>query len=302
VAGDLAARLRPLITDGGRHRWVLFVLGIGGALLWAYWPVLAVLTTDWRQDPNYSAGQLVPLVVVYLLWRRRDELRRLPPQPAVRWGVAALLGAQAVRMSGLLLLYESIERYSIVLTAAACLLLVAGRRWLWRLRWVVLFALLMVPLPGRVHNRISGPLQTQAAAGAVFLLEISGVAVVREGNTILLGDTTPIAVAEACNGLRMLTAFVMVAATQAFLITRPRWQKAVLVLSSAPVGVACNVLRLFVTAQLYLHTESEVAERFFHDFAGVTMMPVAVLLLTAELWLLARVVVPDDRGRGGDPH
>jgi hypothetical protein len=36
-----------------------------------------------------------------------------------------------------------------------------------------------------------------------------------------------------------------------------------------------------------------IAERFFHDFAGWTMMPMAFDFLAAELWLLARLVVTD---------
>ena len=31
---------------------------------------------------------------------------------------------------------------------------------------------------------------------------------------------------------------------------------------------------------------SHAAEKFFHDFAGVTMMPVAVIIIFGELWLL----------------
>jgi len=275
-----------------KRPWVPIILTITAALVWAYWPVLTVLMTDWRQDPNYSAGQLVPLVAGYLVWRHRGELRATRLTPSA-WGVVAVALAQAVRLSGLLLLYESIERYSMVLTAAACVLLVAGRRWLWQLRWILLFSLLMIPLPGRIHNRISGPLQTQATAGAAFMLEVAGVPVIREGNTLLIGDSIPLAVAEACSGLRLLTAFIMVAAALAFVVDRPRWQKAAIVVSSVPVAIACNLLRLFVTAQLYMHVDSETAERFFHDFAGITMMPVAIAMLGAELWLLSRLTVSD---------
>ena len=38
---------------------------------------------------------------------------------------------------------------------------------------------------------------------------------------------------------------------------------------------------------------TKAAEKFFHDFAGLAMMPVAVLLLYAELWLLDKLIVPE---------
>ena len=204
-----------------------------------------------------------------------------------------ILFAQAVRGYGLLFLFGSAERYSLVLTIAGLVLLICGWGVLRRVQWILLFLFLMAPLPGQIHNRISGPLQTLATAGAVFLLEMVGVPVVRDGNVIVLHQATPIAVAEACSGLRMLTAFVVVGSVLAYLVNRPFWQKVVLTVSTIPVAIVCNLIRLVVTALLFLSTDSATAEWFFHDFAGWTMMPMAFAFLAAELWVLARLVVTD---------
>ncbi|NLF33155.1 MAG: exosortase/archaeosortase family protein [Planctomycetes bacterium] len=286
VGGAAGRRLSALAGPA------LLVGAVLAAGLWAYADVIDALMSDWRHDPNYSCGQLVPLILIYLLWRRRDVLAAEKARPSV-WGAVLLLFAQVVRGAGLALLFESAQRYAMILTAAGCVLLIGGRRWLWHLRWLGALSLLMVPLPGRVHNAVSGPLQSQATAGAVFLLEVAGVSVVREGHTILMNNRVPLAVAEACSGLRMLTAFVLVAATLAMLIDRPGWQKAVVVLSSVPVAILSNLVRLFVTAELYLHVDSAVAERFFHDFAGLTMMPLAIAMLLGELALLNTLVTAD---------
>jgi exosortase len=276
-----------------------FWLGIAGAvaalgaLIWTYWATLVVLVEDWRGDDDYSVGQLVPLVALWLLWRRRAAIRKCSLAPCW-WGIGLILLAQAARAFGLLFLYESAERYSIVLTLAGVALLVAGRQVFRQVFWIWLFLFLMIPFPGRIHNMISGPLQTLATVGAVFLLEVFGVTVAREGNVILLNDGMPLAVAEACSGLRMLTAFIVVAATLAFLIRRPRWQKLALLVSSVPIAIFCNLVRLVVTAILYLTAGSETAERFFHDFAGLAMMPLAVLILAGELWLMKKLVVVEE--------
>jgi exosortase len=268
------------------------------ALLWSYWPVLSSLWRDWQTDPNYSVGQLVPLVVLYLLWHDRAALQACRLHPAWIAGGALCGLALAARLFGLLFMYESAERYALVVTVAALALLAGGWLVLRRAGWMLAILLLMVPLPGRINNAISGPLQDLATAGAVFTLEVCGVDVEQEGRVMLLNGHVPIAVAEACNGLRMLTAFVLVAATLAFVINRPRWQKMVLVLSSVPVALACNILRLVITAVLFLATSSETAERFFHDFAGLTMMPAAVALLAGELWLLGKI---GPRAEGREP-
>ncbi len=276
------------------RRALIIAAAVGTIGLWAYWDTLEMLLRDWRHDLNYSVGQLVPVAALYLLWCSRDRLRSVRVRPCW-WGVGVLVAAQGVRLAGLLFLYESAERYSIILTLAGGVLLIAGWRAFGRLRWILAFTLLMIPLPGRIHNAVSGPLQDCATAGAVFMLEVSGVSVVREGHTMWLDNSVSLAVAEACSGLRMLTAFVVVAATLAGAIARPRWQKAVVLVSSIPVAIVCNLVRLFVTAHLYLLVSGEAAERFFHDFAGLTMMPLAVGLLAGELWLMNKLIIPDRR-------
>jgi exosortase len=116
---------------------------------------------------------------------------------------------------------------------------------------------------------------------------------------VMLDKNTPMAVAEACSGLRMLTAFIIVAAFIAFMVKRSRLQKATIVLSSIPIAVMCNIVRIFLTALLMLLISSEVGEKFFHDFAGLVMMPVAVMLIFAELWLMDKLVVPESDARQG---
>lgn len=263
------------------------------ALIGSYWPTIVPLYGDWQSDDNYSVGQLVPLAALYLLWNDRKKLARSKQVPC-GWGAVIIILAQVVRAFGLIFLYESAERYSLVLTIVGLVLLVAGRQVFWQSRWILLFLFLMVPLPGRVHNAISGPLQSLATTLAVVTLELVGIVVVREGNTMVLNDSVPVAVAEACSGLRMLTAFVVVASVMAYVVSRPRWQKAVLLLSSVPVAICCNQVRLVITALLFLAVSSEVGEKFFHDFAGLTMMPLAVAILAAELWVCARLVVKDE--------
>ena len=194
----LAAQAAP--AKPGLAPWAI-AGAILAALLWSFWPVIVGLMRDWKNDPNYSIGQLVPFAALYLLWQERAALRR-DGVSRCWWGLALLLLAAAARLYGLLYLYESAERYALVLTIAGLTLLVAGRAAFWRVRWILLFLLLMVPLPGRVHDSISLPLQTYATVSTVFVLELAGTVVSRDGNVMVLNDDTPLVVAEACSGHR----------------------------------------------------------------------------------------------------
>ena len=260
---------------------------------WTYWSTMVDLFKEWRGDDDYSAGQLVPLVAMFFAWVERKKLAALTLKPCWWAGIGLLLLAVAARLYGLLFLFESAERYSLVLAIAGLVLLVAGTEVFWRLKWILLFLFLMVPLPGRIHNLISGPLQRLATTGSVFLLEVFFPRVSQRGNVVMLDENTPMAVAEACSGLRMLTAFIVVAAFVAYMVKRPRWEKTVLLCSSIPIAVVCNVIRIFATGMLMMLVSVEFGAKFFHDFAGLVMMPAAVLLIFGELWLMARLVVPD---------
>ncbi len=276
-----------------RPALVSTILALLTITAWSYWPTMADLFKEWQRNEDYSAGQLVPLVAIFFVWVRRKQLKECVLAPCWWSGIVLLVLACAAGLYGLLFMFESAERYSLVFTAAGLVLLVAGWQVFRKVLWILLFLFLMVPLPNRIHNLISGPLQRLATAGSVFILEVFLPHVSHQGNVVMLNENTPMAVAEACSGLRMLTAFIIVAGFVAYMVKRPRWQKTVLLVSSIPVAVICNIIRISTTALLMLLVNTELAEKFFHDFAGYVMMPMAVLLLFGELWLMNKLVAPE---------
>lgn len=287
------------VTVRGACYWGATLGCLLACLLWGYWQTVTDLINVWRHNQDYSAGQLVPFVAVYLVWRKRRAVRAGGLEPCW-WGLGVILLAQMVRLSGGLISMGSLVRYSLPLTIMGLVLTVCGRRAFLELRWVLIFLFLMVPFPARIHQAVSGELQHQATASTTFVLDLAGVNIVRHGNVIELVDHhVNIGVVEACSGLRMLTAFIIVAATVVFLIDSPRWQKAVLMASSVVLAIVCNLARLVTTVVLYVVASDQTAERFFHDFAGLAMMPLAVLLLLLEHLALRRVFGPGEKVQGG---
>jgi exosortase len=292
TAASITARGHAPTRTPASHR-VLALAAIVAAFLWAHWATLTDLVHDWDTNDNYSVGLLVPPTALYLLWLRRRQLAETALRPCW-WGAVVIGGAQAARLFALAQQFPSGDRYAMVLSLVGLVLLMGGVALTRQVGWILAFLFLMVPLPNRLHNAISLPMQELATTGAVVLLELLGTVVVREGNVMLLNGDTPVAVAEACSGLRMLTAFVVVAAFMAFVLRRPAWQRIALVASSVPIAIVCNLVRLVATAELFVLVSSDIGERFFHDFAGLTMMPLAVLMLVGELWLFS-VLVEDPR-------
>ena len=265
---------------------------IGGVVLllvfmWSYWPEIMDLWNMWQRSDEYSSGLLVPFLAVYILWSRRDKFAECHIKPSV-WGLFAFLAAQAFRMFGVFFMYGSAERLSIVMSIGALVLFLFGWRIFWKTFTVMIFLGLMIPLPRSIHYAVMIPLQSWATSSAVFLLEMLGYSVIREGNIIHLGETT-VAVAEACNGLRMIMAFFVISGLVVLLIKEPWWEKLVILISSLPIGLFCNSVRLTITAIAFTMLDGEYWEKIFHDYGGYAMMPLALAMIVGELWLMAKL-------------
>ena len=271
---------------------------LGAAILvavffWANFGHWVALYKRLSTSDEYSSGLLVPFLMGYIIWCRRESFKGIAIKPSL-WGVGLLLGGQAMMMAGLYHASGSEMNLSLVVSIAGLVWLTMGTRAFTKLLTPLLFLTLMLPWPFRIQNMIAMPLQEYATKSAVFCLEVLGYDVLREGMLINIGNTT-IAVAEACNGLRMITAFFVIGGLVAMLVRRPLWQKIVVFASSLPIALICNTIRLTVTSIAFTMIKGEYWEKVFHDFGGYAMMPLALALVMLELWLLEKLTNPPEK-------
>jgi exosortase len=279
-------------ADQVRHNSRLLLLAILILMVimgWSYWPVIKDLFNAWQNNDD-SVYQLVPIIALFFIWRERKAIVRIPLVPCWWVGISLIILAQIARTYGMLISRTPTARYSMVLMISGLVVLVAGWNMFRKLLWILLFLFLMVPIPSQFRDYFSLPLQNLATTSTVFILEAFGVEVIQKGNIVTLNETTTMGVAEACGGLRMITAFVIVTAFITYLAKCSRPRKVFLMLSSIPIALVCNIVRLCLTAGIMILVSVEVGNKFFHDFAGLAMMPVAVLLLFAEMWMMDRII------------
>jgi exosortase len=273
------------------------VAGLAAALLWSYWPVLKEMAKAWTTEPEYSHGWLMPAFAAALLWFRRDSLRGADFRPAW-WGLALLLVGLVLRGAGILYGIDSLEGLSLLAVLGGLVVLMGGGaafRWSWP---AVAFLVFMVPLPWRVKVMLANPLQQLATTVTTYVMQTLGLPAVAEGNKIFINDL-PIEVAAACSGLNMLVTFFALSMAVAILINRPLGDRIVIFLSAVPIAVASNVIRIIVTALFMLWVSKEIGDKFFHDWAGYFMMPLALGFLWLELklisWILIEPQPPDPK-------
>lgn len=217
---------------------------------------------------------------------------------AERWiGLGLLMASEMVRLWATHTSHYWPERFSFIPALAGLFVMVGGLHCLRWAGWPAFFLIFMLPLPKELDGTLSASLQTQATASSTYALQTLGVGAVRSGNVISVGHNgMPMEVEEACSGLRMLTIFGALCFAVVLLGDFPLWQRIVIVLSSVPIALAVNIIRITGTGILFsiLPTSQEKLRVFFHDGAGLVMMPLAMLLLFLEYKVLSNLFVEDD--------
>jgi exosortase/archaeosortase family protein len=92
----------------------------------------------------------------------------------------------------------------------------------------------------------------------------------------------------------MLMVFFALSTTVAILIQAPLWERLLIVASALPIALIANIMRITVTGILYQFLDKELVNTIFHDYLGLGMMIVAMLLLWGEVWLLSRLFVAEE--------
>jgi exosortase len=245
---------------------------------------LKLLVRDWWLDPDSGHGLLLGPVAAWLAYRLgpADKLRPAPIQ-----GALVLSGAVLLRFASGLAAELFTMRLSVL--GAALGLILYFRGWPQVRRWwlpLLLFAL-AIPLPAVITNSIALPLQLRASAIGAALLRWRDIPVVVSGNVIQLPGHQ-LFVTEACSGLRSLTALVSLAVLAGGLWLGAPLGRIVVVLTSIPIAITLNAVRVFLTGFLVFFVDPKLGEGFMHLTEGWIMFVLAFAALSGVTWVVGR--------------
>ncbi len=270
-------------------RQATYLIGLSYALLLVglfHTSYAWLIGVDWNKE-DYTYGYLIPIIVLYLIWEKKDELASHNSSPS--WT------AMLVILPGLILYWLGElggEFYSLYLSSW---LLLVGLCWLhmgWKKLKFILFPLCfilsMFPPPSFIHAKISFQLKLISSKLGVAMLQLYGMSVYREGNIIDLGFTK-LQVVDACNGLRYLIPLIVLGVLLAYFYRGPLWHKLIIVASTIPLSIITNGFRIASVGVLYQYFGAAAAEGFFHDFSGWFIFMVTLVILLAEIWLLKKL-------------
>ncbi len=259
--------------------WLL----LAAAVLLIFHDTAAQMVGIWIRSETFAHAFLVPLIVVWLVWRRRAELARLQPRPApwlllpiaavcVMWLMGTLVGVNTAPQLALVTL--------VVLSVPALFGLEVARA----ITFPLLFLFFAVPMgeflvPGLVQ---------WTADFTVQALQASGVPVYREGNQFVI-PTGSWSVVEACSGIRYLIASFMVGTLFAYLNYHSPRRRAVFMLVSLLVPLIANWLRAYMIVMLGHLSGNRLAAGVDHIIYGWVFfgLVIGVMFMIGARWAQA---------------
>jgi exosortase len=277
--------------------WQRFLLPaiLAAVVIALYGSVLRGLWSDWMHDANYAHGILVPPVVAWLLWRRRQELRALDPRPS-HAGALMVAASLCVFLVGQAAIEFFVTRLSLLGVLAGIIVQLAGWRHLRLCLFPLCLVALAIPLPALLFNQIAFPMQLLASRFGEAALDLFNVPAIREGNVIRL-DRATLEVAEACSGIRSLISLGSLALVYGYVGRQTPWARGVVAVSVLPIVIVANGLRVAVAGALAHAYGAQAAAGFLHSFSGWLFFGVAVLMLAAVERGAAAIAWPGTRGQ-----
>jgi exosortase len=249
-------------------------------VLTLYASILAHLVVQWYSSADYSHGFLVPLLSAYLIWRKRDELAKIPRRPSLS-GMLVVMASLGVLFLGSLGAELFLSRVSLIGVICGLVVYFTGWRMLWAIAFPIAFLLFAIPLPVILYNEIVFPLQFIASAFATRTLEILNIfPILREGNVLVMPGMR-LEVVEACSGIRSLMSLMALAAGYGYLAERSILVRWFLFFAMVPLAIISNGTRVMITALMVHYIGPEAAEGFMHEFSGWVIFVVATVLFLA---------------------
>lgn len=220
-------------------------------------------------------GNLIPFLVLGILWWKRDDL---VAKPLHTWWPAIfliLLGLLA-HIVGYVVQQQRLSIVGLFVGLYGLTGLVWGPNWLKATLFPFVLFAFMVPL-GSLTEKITFPLRLMVTWIVEHLFnDLFGVGVIRVGTQLFnpLG-TYQYEVAAACGGMRSLIAIFLISVTYGFLVFRSPWKRLVMVAASLPLAVIGNVVRLsfIVAAGEIGGQQGQDWGNYVHDSGFFSMLP-----------------------------
>lgn len=269
---------------------------------WIFREDIHSIVSRWINDSGWSHGFLIPLFSLYFLHQNKKQILSVQRwQPSWIVGLGSLLFLLVLYPVNITMLKFMYGKPLIMIATIGAVVLFLGGWKLLKYTWLpVAYLFFAVPLPQQLYFQITNPMRKLAAIVATMILNlVPGLDASVQGSTIdvlFRGVRLEpgLDVADACSGIRLLMAFVALGVAMAYLHWRPIWQRLILLASTIPIAIICNIVRVTITGLIYVLWDPQYAQGIYHDMLGMLMLPLAFILYGGLASLMNNLFVDED--------
>ncbi len=265
----------------GIHNYIKIAI-ITGLFVCLFYVEIYRIAYRWFNDfSSWGHGVLIPLFSLYFLNQQKKEILTLKTHPNYL-GLFFLICCIVFYPSNIVHFKISYARALIMIPTIGSIVLLLGGWKLVKYTWLpIIYLFFAIPMPERIHRAITMPMRYWAAQIATMLLNfVEGMYATANGvviDVVYKGVALKpsLDVAEACSGMRLLMAFLALGVAMAYLHYRPMWQRVILLITTVPIAIFCNIIRVTITGFIYILIGPKYAQGIYHDFLGMAMLPLA---------------------------
>ena len=254
----------------------------------------------WIRSETFAHAFLVPPIVAWLIWRRRDDLSRLPlrPSPSVLLPMAGLC---AFWLLGEMASVNAATQFALVALLVLSVPLVYG----WSVARALTFPLLFTFFAVPVGEFMVPYMMDWTAEFAIASVRLSGIPVYREGLSFVIPSGTW-SVVEACSGVRYLIASFMVGTLFAYLNYRSWVRRGVFMAVALLLPVLANWLRAYMIVMIGHLSDNRLAAGVDHIIYGWVFFGIVIgaMFMVGARWseadAQAVTAAPEGGAAGGD--
>ena len=247
------------------------LLAVLVAVLVLYFQTGSAMVSIWLRSDTYAHAFVVPPIVLWLIWRRRDMLQALSPKPAP-WALLPMAGAALAWLVGSVVSANSVSQFAFTAMLVLTVPLVLGWQVAWALAFPLVFLFFAVPV-----GEFLTPMMMQGTADfTVLALRASGIPVYREGLQFVIPSGNW-SVVEACSGVRYLIASFMVGSLFAYLNYRSTKRRLIFVAVAIALPIVANWLRAYLIVMLAHFSNNEIATGADHLVYGWVFFGIVIM-------------------------
>ena len=222
----------------------LSLLALLTVLMVQYRETVAGMVAIWLRSETFTHAFVVAPIALWLVWRQRERLADLLPQPQYAMLVPMALLA-LVWLAGELVVANSISQLAFTAMLVVSVPTVLGLPVARALTFPLMFLFFSVP----IGDFLTPYMMQWTADFTVQALRMSGIPVYREGLQFVIPSGTW-SVVEACSGLRYLMASFMVGSLFAYLNYQTPRRRLAFVAVAIAMPIVANWLRAYMIVML----------------------------------------------------